>query len=644
MNPEPRLEAPWEQEDDNKLILCNEKIHVFPVGNVSPLSVAEMFPEQDEWRPRHKGQRRGIDSPMKPVETRNIYRNDSCGEERVSVPVPPSATHRRQNTADSTNSKVAAVQRGVNKAAEEELIVDRPVACPKRQQTGGSENNTTNNTQATRRPPLHRVHANSDRASDRPVPYPKRQPTLQKKEKPCTSASIIATPERQSQLTLTPKALIANFERQASKTSTTCSSTDTRDDTCTSTSSQVIQAWLSMPTTLNCQTPNSAKELELQLAVTPMTPKPTTSLVLFNTPQWSETESDTATTANDASFDDRMFQAFLKLPPRACTTPNLSLPLFDASTNTPKLQTPVTTTSRTPFVPRSIVGTPNLCVDVSGIEMSLDLSLPSFFGDCRAEINESIMPTKVPIDTSRIPNESTSTRASLSLAGLAVQTDLQRRQSLPPHMPHRRKPSLQFDQDEEEITTKVLWSSMPIVLPSLPPQDTNSQQDKRPSWRSESEAIMSPPTIPKRFRRQDSLLPSEANCDTMVPPQTPIHATEPRRASAPPLKPHRRKPSLHLKDLTTLNAEEERCNQDYNASQTNLWSSLPNLSSANLTARKPSLNILEDGPEGRIEIWLSEAQQQTKTNNNKNERRYPQRQDSFCSIESIILKEGEMEI
>lgn len=148
------------------------------------------------------------------------------------------------------------------------------------------------------------------------------------------------------------------------------------------------------------------------------------------------------------------------------------------------------------------------------------------------------------------------------------------------------------DEEDEGKVTQALWSSMPVLesyhLREVGGGKVTPQRGVR-SWptarvRAESEhagATTMPPTIPSRYRRQDSLLSTEADCDTMVvnPNATRTEQQRPLKSRASmPMKPHPRKPSLHLEDLAAMRSSllPEKNNADTAAS---MGASLPVLSS-----------------------------------------------------------------
>jgi hypothetical protein len=461
------------------------------------------------------------------------------------------------------------------------------------------------------------------------------------------------------------------------------------------------------------------------------------------------------TTANDASCDDRMFQAWLKMPPRVSTTQvhpaaeDTSVPLYytTAAPSTdeagvaerwlatavaptpPGQQQQVLTVSTTPSSIRyqcaaqkfciggfggddgmPCFNDPVMCLDVSAIEeVSIDhLSLPSFFSDCRGHTERDQIHRQRSSAVAIVKTASHDTVLSLKKASVA---ELQHRMSLPPPMPHRRKPSLHLDDDddnlqimEEDKAIHALWSSMPL-LSNVSFADTSSfpsspelQRDLRSSWPSiqmrtdvmeQDSSHHQPPTLPTRFRSQDSVSTCEAECETKVTRSVPSqrHPTGPermspaQRASMPPIQPHRRKPSLHLEDLSATSLEKS--NDDYTARNPTaaMWASMPVLSKSASAQkrsslvlppimphrRKPSLNILESGDEGMIEMWLSHHNRNPFDSHGDGDSRgvianettpmspgcgasvpskAHKRNDSFASesVCSIVLKEGEAEI
>jgi hypothetical protein len=763
-------------------------------GGSSPQSVIAVF---DEGKPRRRTSRRGIDSPMKRVVTRNVYesalkkKNSNASHSNSSASSATSASdsssakqHRRQlsMTSDSTHSKVAAVARGASKAAAETCdtdpaipaLLDRPVACPERQHTSGTMSDVScdshshseiillpfrklqlpPNRPAIRRPPRRDTMQGDLRTSifrmknsvltqpvlppvattsslpgnDQPAPCPVRLPTAEKQPNPNTTSRT-----QPPATVVSPKTLLSKFDRQTSA--------DTRDDDTDSwsmdqdgayfqprpltPSSDLVKAWLSMPLT----PPRPQARVATPLA-TPQHTISTTEddrtfgesshfLTTPNPPPGEQDLEDESTMAHDTPRDNRIFQPCLKLPPKAsCTTPNLPLPLHPSSSSFSGifLQTPNHGRARS-FGGVVPVGTPTLinrhittgdpsmaCLDLSAIEVSIDLSLPSFFADCRAQITDTIMPairkhtslnsstctepepedniskqetasttqptsTKTATTTTTGTNHhddhpvdavSVSSQMSLSLTEL-VAPPKKDGAAMPPNMPHRRKPTLLVNNSTEEQES-MFWTSMPIVLPTSPMNNHRAiatATDLRSSWPRifDLPSVSSPPTIPNRFRRQDSLLPCEADNHTMVPPP-PAPKSPPRRSSLPPGLPHRRKPSL---DVSSPPGKPSRPHpQDYVPAQPRLWSSLPalllggeddakhTLPPAMPHRRKPSLKIhAHDTGAGEacIEMRLPQAEETasccgTPPPSDRRKGRH-QRHDS---TPSIILKEGEMEI
>ncbi|CAB9508844.1 expressed unknown protein [Seminavis robusta] len=810
----------------------------------------------------------------------------SSGTTTPKPTVMQGSQHRRQNTSDSTHSKVAAVARGASMAAQEAAddrqqppptqtqplpVLDRPVACPRRQQTLGSDafpdlldeiihakpeksvpsSTTTSNKVSPARivrpkPPrhdkradaratmqvmkrsvvVHKQHQNDNDNTndcdnkhkatienrvhlDRPVPRPVRQPTV---EKPSPSSTV------QPAISLTPEALLERFSQHVSNTADDDdddddddNNHDARDDDDDTSLDPVtafetpqrrptrnyksttptphptlhtpaINAWLNMPQQptqqerwsnsepiLNVRqselllNDNSNSErtfagedddenqLPTPLQVALVQQAQATSLMTYCDP--SE-EDDT--TANDTSCDDRMFQAWLKMPPRVCTThpgeeDSSSIPLYFTNNTTeekwlataaapiqPQQQkatiataasTPKTTTQGAMATPKnqfcartptSIHPDPDICLDISAIEMSMDLSLPSFFSDCRGYINDNmdtLMMQQQHTAPTPLSNRSHNNTSSVTTTTKPsnTQAELQRRMSLPPLQPHRRKPSLHVDDkdhNDNDSPIQALWASMPTMShnssnnssrSTTPRPPKQQQRDLRASWPSiggggllagDDECVHVPP-ISRLVRHDDNEcpLPSSTTTATAKTTESAVeHPTKPpqlpsptrRRASMPPLQPHRRKPSLHLEDLdagSSMSSSSEKSNDDYkvhNPFTAAMWASLPVISSTTITKpsslppamphrRKPSLTILEDGQEGMIEMWLSShhkamdrpciaadtpplspggvslaSSSASPTRIHHNHRR----NDSFAceSVCSIVLKEGEVEI
>ena len=392
---------------------------------------------------------------------------------------------------------------------------------------------------------------------------------------------------------------------------------------------------------------------------------------------------DESTSCNDTVCDDRMFQAWLNLPPRVCTT--------HPDDKTCRVDTPtrMTIDIAEQWVAAAAVRPANSIgeCDVSAIaETSTEnMSLPSFFLDCRGLPTEGVEG----YEQARTPIGSTRSVRSIVQEAAA---DLEKRLSLPPLMPHRRKPSFFMDdsielESDQNKMVQSLWSSMPALChSSLPPNADDKSRNLRSSWptiraRLDSEdsactaATTAPPSIPTRFRRQDSLLSEEADCETMMNFNQRSPSVSPtRRASLPPTRPHRRKPSLFLDDITTNSGDDDAYN---NGKVESMWSSLPVFSKASLPPltsaprrslklppsmphrRKPSLNILEDGEEGMIEMWLTHDHSHGSCNGSvhsigstspdslpggppaQRHRRQLSQADSVCSI---FLMEGEVEI
>jgi hypothetical protein len=465
------------------------------------------------------------------------------------------------------------------------------------------------------------------------------------------------------------------------------------------------------------------------------------------------------TTANDASCDDRMFQAWLKMPPRVCTThfhhpeaEDDSVPLYyttaalsmdeagaterwlatAAAPTPPGQQQQVLSTTPSSIryqcdAQKFCIGDfgggdgmpcsndPDIFLDVSAIEevVSLDhLSLPSFFSDCRGHTERDQMIHRQHSSAVAIV-KGVSPKPSLSSKRSSVE-ELQLRMSLHPPMPHRRKPSLHVhEQDdgalaaEEGKAIQAFWSSMPVLAnfsfdDSIDITATTSPSQQLDNWSSwpsiqlrtdvveHGGAHQQPPKLPTRFRSQDSVSTCEVECETKVAkpvpsqhhPIGPERMSPTRRASMPPLQPHRRKPSLHLDDLSVTSLEKSNADYTPHNPIAAMWASLPVLSmSASAKKRsslmlppvmphrrKPSLNILENGDEGMIEMWLSHHNRNSFGSHGGDNRsviandtplmspgsgapawvasRGHRRNDSCAgeSVCSIVLKEGEVEI
>jgi len=337
-----------------------------------------------------------------------------------------------------------------------------------------------------------------------------------------------------------------------------------------------------------------------------------------------QTSYDESTT-NDTACDDRMFQAWLKMPPRACTT-------HEEYVAPPALLTTDIPVARF----SSQQATAEKLFSSCSSSSSCDLSMP---------LLENTGRSQAPLDDKEEgpAKDRAYTKSVVSIAKQA-EADMRRRLVLPPPMPHRRLPSLLVDSFEiEEFEDNVinpLWSSMPAIASAslslhCPPGLRSSWPSIRPRLDSEESANTqaSAPSIPIRYRRQDSFLSDEAECDnillTTAKPKSPSLSPT-RRSLLPPTLPHRRKPSLCLDDMSKTSGDESAA---YNRGRVeSMWSSVPIFSSANLPPtpktsitststrrrrssmeeppmkphrRKPSLNIEEGEEDGNIEIWLT---------------------------------------
>jgi hypothetical protein len=823
-------------EDDKGAAVCessfagatspNSVVEIFvdchPKQTKQPLREEESIPATKRPVPFRKRRSRGIDSPVKAINTKNVFvsaiqktkqqqkaKND-CSKPQLqhNHAVAPPPTHSRDN------SVAEAVARGVIQAAKaaaplEEVILDKPIACPRRQRTAGSvattpstltedsevmndqydvsmankESSTLAAGTGTKsparivrpRPPRHdRIQKNAKAsmqilkrnasgkktkqqqeqhnslvaaasipkpsrttnsekgdvpAMDKPAHYPQRQRTLEK----------LPAPERE--ISLTPESLMEKFNICASPN-------DARDDdslvlykddtegkqlgaahiqddpflltdsadrvqaaAATTSEDPVIMAWLSMSHPTSQRRPSPAWGQRARLHASEPTLRVPPDIMVHsshhstnrNGNKGNPAEVDTATkppavcqraisedettfTDDDTAVDDRMFQAWLKMPPR-------SLPVYQQQ-ELLLLNNSSSEQQETPFMK-----------DES--EHSLALSAIEFCASMEVEVGGEACPYD--------------------------KSDHQRRSSMPPLLPHRRKPSLHIDdsvdddpdkqKDEEEVggplkynhVTESLWASLP-AFSTQPPANAGDDDgaNLRSSWpcirtRANSEDTVCsnlPPTIPHRHRRQDSLLSSEAACETMAPLQEESshnngststsnsnHNSSSKEASVvsssasseqqqqqeessnlvgalPPLKPMQRKSSLTLTDSSASSKSSGLAATDTAKTMAAMWSSMPISFSEVLSTpppdpkrrssllappamphrRKPSLNILEDGDEGMIEMWLSHSKKslfsdsvsvQSNAAGRIRHRRQKSLNESICSI---VLKEGEAEI
>ena len=420
---------------------------------------------------------------------------------------------------------------------------------------------------------------------------------------------------------------------------------------------------------------------------------------------------DESTSCNDPSCDDRMFQAWMKMPPRACTTHttidnDLKTGFGVDCTPTGKVidiaeQWVAAATSSS--AARRGANNISDIKDVSGVAAEVDdnVSLPSFFMDCTglpSAADDSFGPrlivnaTRTPLTLSPTSKDTpvsnpttvynchgtsniietntqlvTTPDSVATVLNEAASNDLKKRTSLPPLMPHRRKPSLFVDDSIElESAPKAkLWSSMPVLSHSTLPSPIPVTSDTLPRQTCTGLRSLWPPLHCEKSIPIPMVQPKSASIATTS--RQDISAT--KRASLPPIMPHRRKPSLFLDDdLASHDSDNNVKRGDaYNGGKIeSMWSSLPIFCKQDLPfyeesvapseqpfkdssqlpptmphRRKPSLHVIEqEGEGGTIELMLPSTDANA-LGAMPTRKLLPSRSESFCSI---VLKEGEAEI
>ena len=432
---------------------------------------------------------------------------------------------------------------------------------------------------------------------------------------------------------------------------------------------------------------------------------------------------DESTSCNDPSCDDRMFQAWMKMPPRACTTHatidnDLKTGRGVDCTPTGKvidIAEQWVAAAASGSAARRRANNISDIKDVSGIaaDASVDnVSLPSIFMDCTGlptAADDSFGP-RLMIETSRTPltmtptsietpdprpttvhdcygtNNIIDTKTPIIMAPHAVPTvtdasvsiDLKRRTSLPPLKPHRRKPSLFMDDsielESDQKTT--MWSSLPVLSHATLPSPIPVTCDTLPKETVSGLRSLWPPLHSEGSIPASTAQPKRKGIVNAHAPEQPVKSSASKRASLPPIMPHRRKPSLFLDDLASDDSGIiERVDDAYNGGRIeSMWSSLPIFSKKDLPLhdgrvsqhghpfgatsqvpptmphrRKPSLHIIEqEGPGGTIEAMLKPGYHGSENTTTRStmgasttRKLLPSRSESFCSI---VLMEGEVEI
>ena len=412
-------------------------------------------------------------------------------------------------------------------------------------------------------------------------------------------------------------------------------------------------------------------------------------------------DDSSSASLNDHDGDDRMFEAWMKMRTRT---------LYSSPTATEHADQNNDDDNKSLVLPVSLKDTKAETIQLCE---TMESSLPSFHPDFQGSVEDGEKGDQVyvtPLHDRHNTMDNTFSHALRQHSCMSPtphwldgdtptteegnsRDDIKRRSSLPPVRPTRNKPSLHLrEEDKKNTAIDELWSSMPAISCSI-----GAKHGKGPSWptirsRLDSEdttlsRTSLPPSLPKRHRRQDSLLSEEANCETMQPPKlattenfeasSVTKSTISRRSTMPPHQPHRRTPSLHLDgSFHSIDEDQVKQNQPFQEEdQSNkrmidaMWSSMPISSEENWASsrssllappsmphrRKPSLNILEDGDEGMIEIWLSHCQAASDFSSNtagssnavsRRQVRHVRKNSSASSVacDSIILLEDEMEI